>query len=225
MVSLADYLLRMQPEQEEIYFINGPSRAAIEAGPYVEMFKQKEIEIIYTQEPIDDFVLNHLGEFDGKKLVSADSADLSLLKEEQGDESKKEEGEAEEGDFAGLLKWMQELLKDSIAEVSLSKRLVDSPAMVVNPDSYMTSSMERVMAASRKEHGIGGMESSKKKMEINPKNPLIEKLAELHGEEEEFAQQIAWQIHDNAMIQAGLPMDPLKMVDRNYKLLQRAVGR
>ena len=58
-ISLADYVLRMNPDQEEIYYINGPSRAAIEAGPYVEMFTQKDIEILYTMEPIDDFVLSH----------------------------------------------------------------------------------------------------------------------------------------------------------------------
>ncbi len=222
MVSLADYVLRMQPDQEKIYFINGASRAAIEAGPYVEMFRQKDMEIIYTLEPIDDFVLNHLGEFDGKKLVSADAADLSLDK----DDEKKDDNEKEKesGDLAGLLAWMQDLLKDTVAEVILSKRLVDSPAMIVNPDSYMTSSMERIMAASRKEHGIPGMEASKKKLEINPKNPLITRLAELKESDADFAGQIAWQIHDNAMIQAGLPVDPLQMVERNYKLLGKAVG-
>jgi HSP90 family molecular chaperone len=82
-VGLADYLLRMHPDQEEIYYINGANRAAIEAGPYVEMFRKKDIEIIYTMEPIDDFVLSHLGEFEGKKLVSADRADLSLAKDEE----------------------------------------------------------------------------------------------------------------------------------------------
>ncbi len=197
MVSLADYVARMQPDQEKIYFINGSSRAAIEAGPYVEMFKQRDIEIIYTLEPIDDFVLNHLGEFDGKKLVSADAADLSLDKEEGEKEDKKEE----RSDLDGLLTWMKELLKESVSEVVLSKRLVDSPAMIVNPDSYMTSSMERIMAASRKEHGIPGMEASKKKLEINAKNPLITRLVELKESDEEFAGQIAWQICDNAMIQ------------------------
>ncbi len=77
-IGLDEYLLRMSPDQEEIYYINGPSRAAIEAGPYVEMFKKKDIEIIYTTEPIDDFVLSHLAEYEGKKFVSADRADLSL---------------------------------------------------------------------------------------------------------------------------------------------------
>ncbi len=218
MVSLADYVSRMQPDQQEIYFISGSSRAAIEAGPYVELFKKRAIEIIYTLEPIDDFVLNHLGEFDGKKFVSADSADLSLDKDEE-----KEEAAKESGGLDGLLTWMGELLADSISEVTLSKRLVDAPAMVVNPDSHMTSSMERIMAAGRREHGLPGMEASKKKMEINADNPLIRRLAELQTSDEPFARQIAWQIHDNAMIQAGLLVDPLPMVERSYSLLNRVV--
>lgn len=118
---------------------------------------------------------------------------------------------------------MQELLKDSVSEVTISTRLVDAPAMIVNPDSYMTSSMERIMAAGRREHGLPGMEAGKKKMEINADNPLIKKLAELQGSDEEFARQVTWQICDNAMIQAGLQIDPLKMVERNYKLLSRVV--
>ncbi|PIE72833.1 MAG: molecular chaperone HtpG [Deltaproteobacteria bacterium] len=222
MVSLADYVLRMQPDQDKIYFINGPSRAAVEAGPYVEMFRQKDIEIIYTLEPIDDFVLNHLGEFDGKKLVSADAADISFDKDNEKDDEKSEQ--EQQGDLQELLQWLQQLLKDSIAEVTISKRLVDAPVMIVNPDSYMTSSMERIMAASRREHGIPGMEANKKKMEINPKNTLISRLAELQNSDEDFARQIAWQLHDNAMVQAGLPVDPLQMVERNYKLLKKAVG-
>jgi HSP90 family molecular chaperone len=225
-VSLADYVLRMNPDQEEIYFINGPNRGAIEAGPYVEMFKEKDIEIIFTLEPIDDFVLNHLGEFDGKKLVSADRADLSLSKE--GDEEKDEETKTGEEKQAGedmdaLTKWMQEVLVDEVSEVAVSKRLVDAPAMIVNPDSYMTSSMERIMAANRKEQGIPGMEKSKKKLEINPKNDLIVRLFELQKSDADFAAQVAHQIHDNAMIQAGLIVDPLKMVERNYKILGRVV--
>lgn len=225
-VSLADYVLRMNPDQEEIYFINGPNRGAIEAGPYVEMFKEKDIEILYTLEPIDDFVLNHLGEFDGKKLVSADRADLSLSKDGDDDKDKEtttsEEKQSGE-DMDALTKWMQEILADEVSEVAVSKRLVDAPAMIVNPDSYMTSSMERIMSANRKEQGIPGMEKSKKKLEINPKNDLIVRLFELQKSDADFAAQVAHQIHDNAMIQAGLLVDPLKMVERNYKILSKAV--
>ncbi len=227
-ISLADYVLRMNPDQEEIYYINGPSRAAIEAGPYVEMFKKKDIEIIYTLEPIDDFVLSHLGEFDEKKLVSADRADLSLDNKE-GEESKTEDTQDDveklEADTVDkLTKWMQELLEKTISEVAVSKRLVDAPAMIVNPDGQMSSSMERILSASRKEQGIPGLDSTKKKLEINPKNPLIIQLAKMQISDAEFAGVVAKQIHDNAMIQAGLVVDPLEMVERNYQILGRVVG-
>jgi molecular chaperone HtpG len=225
-IALADYILRMNPEQKEIYYINGPNRAAIEAGPYVEMFTKKDIEILYTMEPIDDFVLSHLGEFEGKKLVSADSADLPISKDEEEtkeDNSVDESIKLDKDALEELTKWMQKVLEKSISEVVISKRLVDAPAMIVNPDGHMTSTMERILSASRKEHGIPGMESSKKKLEINPKNPLIIQLAELHKKDDIFAGEVAKQIRDNAMIQAGLVVDPLEMVERNYKILSRVV--
>jgi len=223
-VGLADYLLRMNPDQEEIYYINGPSRAAIEAGPYTEVFRKKDVEIIYTMEPIDDFVLNHLGEFEGKKLVSADGADLSLGDDDASGTEPKDGDEAlGKENVDTLISWMQEVLAESVSEVVVSKRLVDAPAMIVNPDGHMTSSMERIMAINRKEQGIPGMEKSKKKLEINPKNTLIKKLAELQKSDADFAKQVAQQIHDNAMIQAGLLVDPLEMVERNYRILNRVV--
>ncbi len=221
--SLADYVERMGEGQEEIYYINGPNRAAIEAGPYVEMFNKKDIEIIYTMEPIDDFVLNHLGEFDGKKLVSADRADLDLSKsgdaEADEDKSKKLSSEAS----SELVTWLKKILDDKVADVIESKRLVDSPAMIVNPDGYMTSSMERIMAASRMEKGLAP-EASKKNLEINLASPLIKQLADLVKSDESFATDVAAQIYDNAMIQAGLVVDPMVMVERNYKILNKAVG-
>jgi len=225
-IGLADYVLRMGSEQKEIYYINGPSRVAIEAGPYVEMFKKKDIEIIYTLEPIDDFVLSHLAEFEGKKLVSADRADLSLTKDEEESKIDGSTGENErlgKDDLSKLIEWMKKVLETRVSDVVVSKRLVDAPAMIVNPDGFMTSSMERVLAASRKEHGIPGIGESKKKMEINPGNPLIKKLAALHDRDEAFAVEVARQIHDNAMIQAGLVVDSLAMVERNYRILSRVV--
>ena len=228
-ISLADYILRMNPDQEEIYYINGPNRAAIEAGPYVEMFTKKDIEIIYTMEPIDDFVLSHLGEFEGKKLVSADRADLSIVKDDDVEKDDAGDDDAKklaDDEAAQLTEWMKKVLEKTVADVIVSKRLVDSPAMIVNPDGYMSSSMERILAANRKEKGVvdmPGMGGSKKNLEINMKNPLIVQLARLQKKDEKFATEVAMQIHDNAMIQAGLLVDQLEMVERNYKILSRVV--
>ncbi len=220
--SLTEYVERMGEGQDSIYYINGPNRAAIEAGPYVEMFRKKDIEIIYTMEPIDDFVLNHLGEFEGKKLVSADRADLDLSTDGETD-SKTEDDKLETEATSELITWLKKILDDRVADVIDSKRLVDSPAMIVNPDGYMTSSMERIMAASRVEKGLAP-ESSKKNLEINLASPLIKQLAELSKKDEDFATEVAEQIYDNAMIQAGLVVDPMVMVERNYKILNKSVG-
>ncbi len=224
-VGLDEYLLRMSPDQEEIYYINGSSRAAIEAGPYVEMFKKKDIEIIYTTEPIDDFVLSHLAEYEGKKFVSADRADLSLDDKSDSKEEEQEKSGQQLDDKKSeeLISWLKKTLIDKVADVSKSSRLVESPAMIVNPDGYMTSSMERVMAAGRMEKGLTG-EISKKNLEINTANTLICKLAELIDSDEIFAAEVALQIYDNAMIQAGLSVDPQEMVERNYRILQKAVA-
>jgi molecular chaperone HtpG len=224
-IGLAEYVLRMNPDQEEIYYINGSNRAAIEAGPYTEMFRKKDVEILYTTEPIDDFVMSHLGEFDGKKLVSADRADISLSQDseaEEGQDSAEQIG-LDESEVKELTDWFQEVLKDKVGTVSQSKRLVDAPAMIVNPDGFMTSSMERVIAAGRLEKG-DMPEMSKKNLEINSTNGLICKLNEIRKSDADFGAEVALQIYDNAMIQAGLIIDPLEMVERNYRILRKAVS-
>ena len=222
-IGLADYVLRMNPDQEEIYYINGPSRLAIESGPYVEMFNKNDIEILYTMEPIDDFVLNHLGEFEGKKLVSADRADLSLPKasETVEEQEKSVDTTLDKEQEESLVSWLKKALEGKVADVIISKRLVESPAMIVNPDGHMTSSMERVLAMSRQEKGISA-ENSKKNLEINPSNTLIKRLVDMVDSDEDFAKEVAEQIYDNAMIQAGLIINPLEMVERNYRILNRA---
>ena len=224
-IALADYVLRMRPDQEQIYYINGPSRAAIEAGPYTEMFRKNDIEILYTMEPIDDFVLSHLNEFDGKKLVSADRADLSIPKGGDQDPETADGGKESPLDTEareGLIAWLKTALEGKVADVVESKRLVDAPAMIVNPGGYMTSTMERVLSASRMEKGLIH-EESKKNLEINPGSPLIVRLSQLIKTDEAFAREVSEQIFDNAMIQAGLLVDTLGMVERNYRILNRLV--
>ena len=225
MISLDEYVGRMKEGQEKIYYINGPSRIAVEYGPYVEMFKKRGVEIFYTLEPIDDFVLNHLGEYSGKKLVSADRADLSLP---ESTESASEPETTASGEPLGaavvtsLCRWMKEVLGERIQEVKASSRLVDSPAMIVNVDGYMTSSMERILKASGQAEAFGM--GSKKDMEINIASPLIKKLSALREHDADFARDVVEQLYDNAMIQAGLLVDPMSMVQRNYRILERAAG-
>ncbi|WP_420208400.1 molecular chaperone HtpG [Candidatus Electronema sp. JC] len=225
MTSLEDYVSRMKEGQKEMYYISGPSRAAVENGPYVEMFKKRNIEIIYTLEPIDDFVLSHLGTFDEKKLLSADRADLRLpentdkTEQEKADDAGKEK--LADAVQTSLCKWMKEVLGDKVQEVKASSRLVDSPAMIVNVDGHMTSTMERILAAQGRGKDNPMMMGNKKDMEINPASGLIRKVADLRVKDQDFAKELAEQIYDNAMIQAGLLIDPQQMVSRSYRIMER----
>ena len=221
LISLSEYIERMQEDQKDIYYINGPSREAIESGPYIETFKKRDIEIIFTTEPIDDFVFSNLGEFDGKKLVSADRAELHLPDEKKEKADKAEASEEQPLDAKAtekLVEWIKGSLADKVKDVLESKRLVNSPAIIVNPDQFMTSSMERIMRATNQDLQNFG----NKNLEINTKHPLIKNLSALKEKDELFAKDIVEQIYDNALIQAGLMVEPRTMVDRTYMILERA---
>ena len=221
LISLAEYIERMKEGQDEIYYINGPTRESIETGPYMETFKRRELEVIYTMEPIDDFVFTHIGEFEGKKLVSADRADLKLP--DLRDKDKKDTKPTDNLDQPvadSLTKWMKEVLGEKVKTVAVSNRLEESPAIIVNPDGMFTSSMERVMRATNQEQIISG-----KKLEINTSHPLIMGLADMRLEDEVFAKNLVEQLFDNAMIQAGLMIEPRSMVERSYEIMKRALKK
>lgn len=215
LISLADYAGRMKEGQKDIYFINGPSREAIEAGPYVEAFRAGGYEVIYTYEPIDDFVLSNLGEYDGKKLVSADSAGLELP--DPGDEPGEEPLDSD--NTASLTDWLKEILGEKVSDVKSSSRLVDSPAIILNLNPMMTSSMQRVMQSANREFGAMG----KKALEINTRHKLIKRLNELREENPEFARVVAEQVFDNALISAGLFVNPRAMVERINQILEKTL--
>jgi len=211
LTSLAEYVERMKEGQKDVYFINGPSREAIECGPYLEAFRACGFEIIYNYEPVDDFVLSTLGEFEGKKLVSADNAALELPALEGSQEEPLDGNELQ-----SLITWLKEALGDKAGEVKSSRRLLDSPAILTNLDGHLTSSMERVMQAVNKDFRAAG----RKAFEINPRHRLIKRLASLRKENPGLAGCVAEQIYDNAVISAGLAVNPRDMVERIYRILE-----
>ncbi|TBV79411.1 MAG: molecular chaperone HtpG [Desulfobulbaceae bacterium] len=234
LTSLADYVAGMAPGQKDIYYIGGPNREAVETGPYIEAFRKRELEVLYTLDPMDDFALSHIGEFAEHKLLSADRGDLALgdlgKTAEHQEVTKDEEKKAAKGEktavsltpeeTSSLLSWLKEVLGAKIKEVKESKRLTTSPAIVVNPDGFLTSSMERVMRAS----GQNTPDFGGKNLEINLDHVLIGGLNHLRRNDDELARKVAEQIYDNAMIQAGLMTEPRTMVGRNYEILTRLVG-
>jgi TNF receptor-associated protein 1 len=209
--SLADYVTRMGAEQKEIYYLVGPNRAALESGPYLEGFKARNLEVIFCYEAVDEYVMSNVREFDGKKLTAADHADVKLS------DLPKPEGALSEDDTKKLTAWLKETLGARVEEVKASDRLVDSPALAVNADKFMSPQMRRMMKAMKKD---GADEPVKVTLEINPRSVVMKRLFETHATSPDKAKLVAEQILDNSLISAGLLDDATPMVARLYKLLE-----
>jgi TNF receptor-associated protein 1 len=209
--SLGDYVSRMPEDQKEIYFLFAPSRASIEAGPYLEAFKSRSLEVLFLFDPIDEFVMSHLMEFEGKKLLAADSSDVDLA-----DEAALEEPKLSPEEQTELANWLKETLGDKVTDVTPSKRLVDSPAVALNADKMMTPSMRRILKAMQQDPGG----TSPVRLEVNPAHPLIAQLNALRTSGSDLAPLVAQQILDNSLVAAGFLEDPRTMVNRIYDLLQ-----
>ncbi len=209
--SLADYVTRMGADQKEIYYLVGPNRAAIESGPYLEGFKARSLEVLFCYEAVDEYVMNNVREFDGKKLTAADHADVKLS------DLPKPEGALSESDTKTLTQWLKETLGERVSEVKASDRLVDSPALALNADKFMSPQMRRMMKAMNKD---GGDSPLRVNLEINPRSAVMKRLFETHTSAPEKARLVAEQILDNALISAGLLDDATPMVARLYKLLE-----
>jgi TNF receptor-associated protein 1 len=209
--SLPDYVSRMGAEQKEIYYIVGPNREAIEAGPYLEGFKARNLEVFFCFETVDEYVMNNVREFDGKKLTAADHADVKLS------EQPNPEGALGAAETKSLVAWLKESLGERVADVRASDRLVDSPALALNADKFSSPHMRRLMKAMNKE---GSESPLRVNLEINPRHALIKRLSELQSSAPEKGRMVAEQVLDNALISAGLLDDAPAMVKRLYKILE-----
>jgi TNF receptor-associated protein 1 len=209
--SLGDYVSRMGSDQKEIYYLIGPSRESIEAGPYVEGFKARNLEVLFCYETVDEYVMGNVREFDGKKITAADHADVKLS------EQPRAEGSLGEAETKSLVGWLKESLGDRVADVRASERLVDSPALALNADKMGSPHMRRLMKAMNKDGAPSALQIN---LEVNPHHAVIKRLDELRSEAPEKAKLVAEQILDNALISAGLLDDAPSMVKRLYKLLE-----
>jgi molecular chaperone HtpG len=209
--SLADYVTRLGSEQKEIYYLVGPNRAAIENGPYLEGFKARNLEVLFCYEAVDEYVMNNVREFDGKKLTGADHADVKLS------DLPKPEGALSEDDTKKLTGWIKDTLGERVAEVKASDRLVDSPVLALNADKMMSPHMRRMMKAMNKD---GAEAPLRVNLEINPRHAILKRLFELHTASPDKAKLVAEQLLDNALISAGLLDDATAMVARLNKLLE-----
>jgi len=208
LTSLADYVKRMSSEQKDIYCLLAANRKAAEASPYFEVFKERKFEVLFLYDAWDEFVMEHLHTFDGKPLKLAEKADLNLS-------AKKDNALSEEASKS-LAQWLKETLGDKIGEVRASQRLVESPAVVVDSDKFMTASMRRMMKAMK-------LPPAKQDLEINPAHPIMARLDAMRQKDAALAGTVAEQILDNARVAAGLLEDPRAMLTRLNTLLEKVL--
>jgi molecular chaperone HtpG len=211
--SLTDYLGRMKDGQEKIYYLIGQNRDQIESGPYVEAFKARGLEVIYFTDAVDEYVVDSLGEFDGKKLASVRHAGVDLEDVDSDADSLSEE------QINGLCEFLKNELGEKVTKVSSGKRLVESPVIALVPEDGMSPQVRQMMKAMDENF----KDEVKVELEINPRHALIKKLSETRESHPEVAKLVAAQMLDNALISAGLLDDAREMIRRMNALMEKAM--
>ena len=218
-VSLKEYTERMVLDQKEIYYITGTSRSAVENSPHLEVFKKKEIEVLFMTEPVDEFILSGFGEYDKKKLKSIAQGDIDLGTEEEkkiADEQKKEAS----GKYKKLIKKVQDSLKDYVKEVRLSDRLTDSASCLVTDDGDMNPQMERIFAAMNQP-----VPETKRILELNPRHPVIEAMNDLFTADKKDPKVADYSelLYDQALLTEGIDIkDPARFAQLISDLMVQA---
>merc|ERR1712005_96899 len=169
MTSLKDYVARMKEEQKDIYYITGESKASVESAPFIEQLKKRGLEALFMTDPIDEYAVQQLKEYDGKKLMAVTKEGLDLEKTED----EKKEFEEKKAACEGLCKLMKEVLGDKVEKVVVSERLSSSPCCLVTGEYGWSANMERIMKAQAlKDNSMSGYMASKKTMEVNPMHAI-----------------------------------------------------
>ncbi len=213
--SMADYVKRMPEGQKDIYYLLAKDRAAAEASPYFEVFRARKFEVLFVDDPIDEFVMDRLREFDSKSITAAEKAELDV-------EDASKEGALSDDEATSLAGWLKLTLGEAVHEVRSSKRLVDSPVVALDSDKYMTASMRRTLKSMGRDAMAG--EDAAPDLEINPRHPVIVKLNQLRQNDAALAGLVAEQLNDQARLASGRLEDPRAMLQRMNALLSKVVG-
>merc|ERR1712232_567020 len=220
MTSLDDYVSRMDDKQPGIYYVTGESKRSMETSPFLEKLKKKGYEVIYMIDPIDEYAVQQLKEFDGKKLISATKEGLDMAED---DEEKKKFDEAK-GKTESLCKLMKEVLDDKVEKVVVSNRLADSPCCLVTGEYGWTANMERIVKAQAlRDSSQSSYMASKKTMEINPTNSIITALREKSeaDQSDKTVKDLIWLMYDTSLLTSGFSLDePATFASRIHRLVK-----
>jgi len=224
MCSLSDYVSRMKENQKDIYYITGESKEVVGSSSFVERLKKRGLEVIYMTEPIDEYVVQQLKEFDGKNLVSITKEGLELPE----DEEEKKKMEADKEKFEPLCKVMKDILDKKVEKVVVSTRLVSSPCCIVTSQHGWTANMERIMKAQAlRDTSTMGYMAAKKHLEINPDHSIVENLrprAET-DKNDKSVKDLVLLLFETALLSSGFSLeDPAVHAKRIHRMIKLGLG-
>jgi len=224
MTSLDDYVSRMGEDQEDIYYVTGESKKQVENSPFLERLKKKGLECLYMVDPIDEYAVQQLKEFEGKKLVCATKENLQL---KETDEEKKAFEELK-ASTEELCKFIKEVLDDKVEKVVVSNRLDNAPTCLVTGEFGWSANMERIMKAQAlRDSQSGGYMMSKKTLEVNPSNAIISSLREHLSADKEHktVRKVVWLLYETSLLTSGFSLEePTEFAKRIHHLIKMGLS-
>merc|ERR1719313_408681 len=223
--SLEEYVARMKENQANIYYISGSSMEAVKDSPFMEKMRSKNLEVIFLVDPIDEYAIQNLTEFDGKKLQSITKENLKFGDEEDVD---KKRDELYTKNFKSLTDWMKNVYGDKVEKIAVSNRVVDTPCLLVTSQYGYSANMERIMQSQAfADNKRTSYLVSKKTMEINPRHPIIIELKKRAEEnpDSDDTKDLAQLMYDTALLNSGFQMeDATGFASRMYKLFKAGLS-
>jgi len=220
MISLKEYISRMKEGQKDIFYITGETRQSVANSPFMEALKKKNLEVIYMVDPIDEYAVQQLKEFEGKKLKSITKEGLEL---DQTEDEKKTHEESK-ANFEGLCKLIKDVLGDKVEKVMVGSRISDSPCVLVTGEYGWTANMERIMKAQAlRDSSSSAYMQSKKTMEINPKHPIVLKLKAKSDEDksDKTVKDLIWLLYETSLLTSGFSLDePNVFSNRIHRMIK-----
>jgi len=224
MCSLGDYVSRMKENQKDIYYITGESLDTVKQSAFVETLKKRGLECVYMTEPIDEYVVQQLKEFDGKNLVSVTKEGLELPE----DEEEKKKREEDKTKYEGLCKVMKDILDKKVEKVLVSNRLVNSPCCIVTSQYGWSANMERIMKAQAlRDTSTMGYMSAKKHLEINPDHSVIQALNDKASanKHDSSVKDLVLLLFETALLSSGFTLeDPATHANRIHRMIKLGLG-
>jgi molecular chaperone HtpG len=224
MTSFKDYVSRMKDNQKDIYYITGENREIVAASSFVELLKKRKLEVLYMVDPIDEYAVQQLKEYDGKKLVCVTKEGLELPE----DEEEKKKFEEVKASFEPLCKQIKDILDKKVEKVLVSHRLVSSPCCVVTSEFGWSANMERIMKAQAlRDNSTMGYMAAKKNFEINPEHSVIIKMKQLFeaDKNDKTVKDLVLLLFDTSLLSSGFSLDsPQVYSNRIHHMIKLGLG-